>query len=112
MARRFGFGGTLGLDIPGERGRADPDPRLEAGDDRHALADGRDADRRHRPGLDLATPLQLATMAARLVTGRAVVPPSGAPRRHGCTQGGDKPAAAISAASASTRATWRWCSTA
>ena len=31
--------------------RADPEPRLEAGDDRERLAAGRDADRRHRPGL-------------------------------------------------------------
>ena len=31
--------------------RADPEPRLEAGDPRRSLAAGRDAGRRHRPGL-------------------------------------------------------------
>ena len=35
----------------GRARRADPDARLEAGDHRRRLAAGRDADRRHRPGL-------------------------------------------------------------
>ena len=71
MARRFGFGAPLGLDIPGERGGLIPDrERRDGGSwqvgDTLIAGIGQ--------GSILATPLQIAAMAARLATGRAIVP--------------------------------------
>jgi penicillin-binding protein 2 len=71
MARRFGFGAPLGLDIPGERGGLIPDrERRDGGSWR--LGDTVIAG--IGQGSILATPLQIAVMAARLTTGRAIVP--------------------------------------
>jgi penicillin-binding protein 2 len=74
MARRFGLGASLGIDLPGERAGLVPDTAWK----RSALGD------RWHPGETLvvgigqgflqATPLQLAVMTARLATGRAVLP--------------------------------------
>jgi penicillin-binding protein 2 len=51
MGRRFGLGGVLGLDLPGELPWPDADARLEARPLQAAMAQGRDAGERHRPGL-------------------------------------------------------------
>ena len=56
MATRFGFGTTLGIDLPGEQPGPDPDDGLETGHARRELAEGRDARLRHRPGLRLRHP--------------------------------------------------------
>ena len=95
----------------GRTRRADPDPRLAAGDDRHDLADGRDPDRRHRPGLgpgDAAADGDDGRPAGHRPRRRAA---SGAPRRPVAAR--RRPAAArLRRRSASTRAIWRSCSTA
>jgi penicillin-binding protein 2 len=74
MARRFGLGQPLGLEITGERGGLIPGPdwkrRLTGG----SWTTGETLIAGIGQGAVLATPLQLATMTARLVTGRAVVP--------------------------------------
>ncbi|MEM7022405.1 MAG: penicillin-binding protein 2 [Pseudomonadota bacterium] len=74
MARRFGLGTRLGIDLPGERAGLVPDKAWK----RAAL------DARWHKGETLvvgigqgflqATPLQLAVMTARLATGHAVLP--------------------------------------
>lgn len=74
MARRFGLGTRLGIDLPGERAGLVPDKAWK----RAALGA-----RWHHgetlvvgigQGFLQATPLQLAVMTARLATGRAVLP--------------------------------------
>jgi penicillin-binding protein 2 len=74
MANRFGFGDVLGLDIPGERPGLIPSRewRLAAGGT--TWTQGETVIAGIGQGSILATPLQLATMVARLVTGRAVSP--------------------------------------
>jgi penicillin-binding protein 2 len=74
MANRFGFGDVLGLDIPGERSGLIPSRewRLAAGGT--TWTQGETVIAGIGQGSVLATPLQLATMVARLVTGRAVSP--------------------------------------
>ena len=52
----------------GRAAGADADQRMEAGTVQAAMAEGRDPGGRHRPGLVLATPLQLAVMTARIAT--------------------------------------------
>ena len=74
MARRFGFGGVLGLDIPGERPGLIPSREWKLATTGTAWSQGETLIAGIGQGSVLATPLQLATMAARLVTGRAVVP--------------------------------------
>ena len=74
MARRFGFGQPLGLEIPGERGGLIPSPEWKRRTAGGAWSAGETLIAGIGQGAVLATPLQLATMAARLVTGRAVVP--------------------------------------
>jgi penicillin-binding protein 2 len=73
MARRFGFGGVLGIDIPGERPGLIPsrERRLAGGG---TWSPGETLIAGIGQGSVLATPLQLATMVARLVTGRTVAP--------------------------------------
>jgi penicillin-binding protein 2 len=74
MARRFGLGARLGIDLPGERAGLVPDKAWK----RAALGA-----RWHQgetlvvgigQGYLQATPLQLAVMAARIATGRVVLP--------------------------------------
>lgn len=74
MARRFGFGAPLGLDIPGERGGLIPSRDWKLATTGVAWQQGETLITGIGQGAVLATPLQVATMAARLVTGRAVVP--------------------------------------
>jgi len=74
MARRFGLGSVLGLDIPGERPGLIPGREWKLAASGIAWSPGETVIAGIGQGSVLATPLQLATMVARLVTGRAVVP--------------------------------------
>jgi len=74
MAKRIGFGAPLGLDIPGERGGLIPTRDWKLATTGSPWQQGETLIAGIGQGSVLATPLQLATMAARLVTGRAVVP--------------------------------------
>ena len=74
MARRFGFGGMLGFDIPGERAGLVPTRDWKLATTGTPWQMGETLIAGIGQGSIVATPLQLATMAARLVTGRAVVP--------------------------------------
>jgi penicillin-binding protein 2 len=74
MARRFGFGGVLGLDIPGERPGLIPSREWKLATAGTAWSPGETVIAGIGQGSVLATPLQLAIMTARLVTGLAVVP--------------------------------------
>lgn len=74
MARRFGFGGLLGIDIPGERPGLIPTREWKLATTGAAWSQGETVIAGIGQGSVLATPLQLATMAARLVSGRAVTP--------------------------------------
>jgi penicillin-binding protein 2 len=74
MARRLGFGGVTGLDIPGERPGLIPSREWKLATAGTAWSPGETVIAGIGQGSVLATPLQIAIMAARLVTGRAVVP--------------------------------------
>jgi penicillin-binding protein 2 len=74
MARRFGFGGLLGLDIPGERPGLIPSREWKLAATGSMWSQGETLIAGIGQGSVLATPLQLATMVARLVSGRAVSP--------------------------------------
>jgi penicillin-binding protein 2 len=73
-ARRLGFGDELGLDIPGERGGLIPSRAWKLKTSGTAWSQGETVIAGIGQGSVLATPLQIATMVARLVTGKAVVP--------------------------------------
>jgi penicillin-binding protein 2 len=74
MAHRFGFGDALGLDISGERAGLIPDREWKLATTGVAWQQGETLNTGIGQGSVLATPLQIATMAARLVTGRQIVP--------------------------------------
>jgi penicillin-binding protein 2 len=74
MARRFGFGQKLGIELPGERGGLIPGPEWKRRTSGGSWTTGETLIAGIGQGAVLATPLQLAGMTARLVTGRAVVP--------------------------------------
>lgn len=74
MARRFGYGDTLGLDVNGERAGLMPDRDWKLATTGVAWQPGETLNTGIGQGSVLTTPLQIATMAARLVTGRQVVP--------------------------------------
>jgi penicillin-binding protein 2 len=74
MARRFGFGGVLGIEIPGERPGLIPTRDWKLAASGSAWSQGETLIAGIGQGSVLATPLQLATMVARLATGRAVAP--------------------------------------
>jgi penicillin-binding protein 2 len=74
MARKLGFGTPVGLDIPGERGGTIPDRERQLALSGVAWQPGETLIAGIGQGSVTATPIQLATMVARLVTGRAVVP--------------------------------------
>jgi len=74
MARRFGFGAALGLDIPGERSGLMPTRDWKLATTGTPWQPGETVITGIGQGSVLATPLQVATMAARLATGRAIVP--------------------------------------
>ena len=74
MAHRFGFGDPLGLDIPGERAGLIPDRDWKLATTGVSWQQGETLNTGIGQGSVLATPLQVATMVARLATGRAVTP--------------------------------------
>ena len=74
MARRFGFGAPLGIDMPGERAGLIPTRDWKQATTGTTWQQGETLIAGIGQGSVLATPLQLAMMAARLATGRAVVP--------------------------------------
>jgi penicillin-binding protein 2 len=74
MARRFGFGSVLGIDIPGERPGLIPSREWKLATSGNSWSQGETLIAGIGQGSVLATPLQLATMVARLVTGRKVSP--------------------------------------
>jgi len=74
MANRMGFGNKLGIDIPGERGGLIPTREWKLATTGVPWQQGETLIAGIGQGSVLATPLQIATMAARLVTGREVVP--------------------------------------
>jgi len=74
MAHRFGFGEVLGIDIPGERPGLIPSREWKLAATGTAWSQGETLIAGIGQGAVLATPLQLATMVARLVTGGAVRP--------------------------------------
>ena len=74
MADRLGYGAPLGIDIPGEKGGLMPTREWKLATTGTAWQEGETLIAGIGQGSVLATPLQIATMAARLVTGRAVVP--------------------------------------
>jgi penicillin-binding protein 2 len=74
MAKRFGLGATLGIDIPGEKPGLIPTSDWKLGAYGVKWQQGETISAGIGQSYVTATPLQLATMAARLVTGRAVVP--------------------------------------
>jgi penicillin-binding protein 2 len=74
MARRFGFGEALGLDISGERSGLIPDREWKLATTGVAWQQGETLNTGIGQGSVLTTPLQIATMVARLATGRQIVP--------------------------------------
>jgi len=73
-ARRFGYGATLGLDIPGERPGLIPTREWKLATTGRDWQPGETLITGIGQGYVLTTPLQIATMVARLVTGRRLVP--------------------------------------
>lgn len=74
MAHRFGFGDPLGLDIGGERAGLIPDRDWKLATTGVPWQQGETLNTGIGQGSVLATPLQIATMVARLATGRQIVP--------------------------------------
>jgi penicillin-binding protein 2 len=74
VAKRFGLGHKLDFDVPGERPGLIPTRDWKLGATGIAWQHGETISASIGQSYVLATPLQLATMAARLVTGRAVEP--------------------------------------
>ncbi|HEV2303190.1 MAG TPA: penicillin-binding protein 2, partial [Stellaceae bacterium] len=74
MARRFGYGAKLGIDIAGERPGLIPDHEWKKQATHRPWEAGETLITGIGQGFVLVTPLQIATMVARLVTGRQVVP--------------------------------------
>lgn len=74
MARRFGLGAPTGIDLPGERHGLIPDSAWKQATYGEPWYPGETPSAGIGQGFITATPLQLAVMAARVATGRAVVP--------------------------------------
>src|SRR5579871_1139544 len=74
MAKHLGYGAPLGIDLPGEKGGLIPTREWKWATTGAAWQQGETLIAGIGQGSVLATPLQIATMVARLVTGRAVVP--------------------------------------
>ena len=74
MAKRLGFGQTLGIEIPHEKPGLIPTRDWKKAILGHSWALGETLVAGIGQGYITATPLQLATMAARIATGRMVVP--------------------------------------
>ncbi|HYC12904.1 MAG TPA: penicillin-binding protein 2 [Stellaceae bacterium] len=74
MAKRFGFGGTLGIDVPGERTGLIPTRDWKLATYGIPWQQGETISCGIGQSYVTTTPLQLATMTSRLVTSRAIVP--------------------------------------
>jgi len=74
MARTFGLGAQTGVDIPGERKGLIPDSNWKQATYGEPWYPGETPSAGIGQGFITATPLQLAVMAARVASGRAVVP--------------------------------------
>ncbi len=74
MAKRLGFGQTLGIEIPHEKAGLIPTRDWKKAILGHSWSLGETLVAGIGQGYITATPLQLATMAARVATGRAIVP--------------------------------------
>lgn len=74
MARRFGLGSRVGLELPGERPGLIPDPQWKRTTLKKPWHPGETLIASMGQGYVLSTPLQLAVMTARLASGRAVQP--------------------------------------
>jgi penicillin-binding protein 2 len=74
MAQQLGFGAPAGLDIPGERSGLIPTREWKLATTGTSWQQGETLIAGIGQGSVLATPLQIATMAARLVTRRMVTP--------------------------------------
>jgi penicillin-binding protein 2 len=74
MARRFGLGEPTGIDIPGEKSGLIPSRKWKSLVMGKSWLLGETYNASIGQGYVLATPLQLAVMTARLVTGTAVTP--------------------------------------
>jgi penicillin-binding protein 2 len=75
MARRFGFGARLGIDLPGERAGLVPDKAWKLATYGEPWQGGETLVVSIGQGFLQATPLQLAVMVARLANGRDAVRP-------------------------------------
>ncbi len=75
MARRFGLGATLSIDLPGERAGIIPTRAWKQARTGRGWATGESLVASIGQGYVLTTPLQLATMTARLVNGGFAVNP-------------------------------------
>jgi penicillin-binding protein 2 len=75
MSRRFGLGQTLALDLPGERSGIIPTRAWKLARTGKGWAQGESLVASIGQGYVLTTPLQLATMTARLVNGGVAVVP-------------------------------------
>ncbi|MBF0129771.1 MAG: penicillin-binding protein 2 [Alphaproteobacteria bacterium] len=69
MARRFGMGSRLGIELPGERPGLIPDRRWKKANMRESWQAGETLVAGIGQGFMLATPLQLCTMVARIANG-------------------------------------------
>jgi len=74
MARQFGLGALTGIDIPGERHGLIPDSAWKQATYGEPWYPGETPSAGIGQGFITATPLQLAVMAARVASGRAIVP--------------------------------------
>lgn len=74
MSRRFGLGGETGLDLPGEKPGLVPTTAWKEAVHGDVWHPGDTVVAGIGQGYMLTTPLQLALMAARLASGRAIVP--------------------------------------
>ncbi|MEM7223935.1 MAG: penicillin-binding protein 2 [Pseudomonadota bacterium] len=74
MAKRFGLGQQVGIDLPGERPGLVPTREWKLGAIGESWQGGETLVTAIGQGFILTTPLQLAVMTARLASGRAVVP--------------------------------------
>jgi len=74
MAKRFGLGKKLDFDVPGERAGLIPTREWKLGATGIPWQHGETISASIGQSYVLATPLQLATMCARLVTGKAIDP--------------------------------------
>ena len=75
MARKLGFGQRLGVDLPGEKGGLTPTREWHAQRFGRMWPQGEALNAGIGQGFILTTPLQLATMTARLVNGGMAVQP-------------------------------------